>query len=143
MHQPATHIALNAASKRGAGTVYRYIYNAIFSNIPWGPRPGVAHSSEVPLVWGNLPPGSTADEVALSQYIQTAWANFAKTLDPGTGWVKVTDAGNDQLALNALTVAAAKVGKPAIKPLMGNYGGAGRCYPVLDAVYGALSAIRW
>jgi carboxylesterase type B len=37
------------------------------------------HSSEIPLVFGTYPTaGAMSQEIALSKYMQTAWANFAK-----------------------------------------------------------------
>jgi carboxylesterase type B len=77
---------------------WRYYYNASIPNI--NPSAALAaldlptlnlgafHSSEIALVFGTYPPqAATAQEVALSKYMQTAWANFAK--DPagkGPGW---------------------------------------------------------
>jgi carboxylesterase type B len=93
---PAALVA-NGSALAGFPT-WRYYYNASIPNI--NPTAALAalglptlnleayHSSEIPLVFGNYPSaGATAQEVALSKYMQTAWANFAK--DPageGPGW---------------------------------------------------------
>ena len=76
---------------------WRYYFNASFPNI--NPNAAVAalglpglnleayHSSEIPLVFGTYPTdGATAQEVALSKFMQTAWANFAKDPMTGPGW---------------------------------------------------------
>ena len=93
---PAALVA-NESALAGFPT-WRYYYNASIPNI--NPTAALAalglptlnleafHSSEIALVFGTYPTtGETAQEVALSKYMQTAWANFAK--DPsgkGPGW---------------------------------------------------------
>jgi carboxylesterase type B len=145
-YQPATHVALNAAAK-GNTLVYRYLYNATFDNLIWSYPPGVAHATEVPLVFGNLPPGSTPAQYALSNLMQTSWANFAKELNPGTGWVSILNsdgkANNEQDALNVLSVEAATRRQPVVERLMGNWGGAGRCYSLIDMTMGAVNLLPW
>lgn len=85
--------------------VWRYYYNATFPNIsPLSGELGVYHSSEISLVWGTYPGGpvfatpasaqgllpqnlpATAQQAALSQYMNAAWANFAKDPHAGPGW---------------------------------------------------------
>ena len=67
--------------------VWRYYFNATFPNTQLFPDAGVYHSSEIPLVFGTYPTaGATAQEVALSRYMQTAWARFAKDPTGGPGW---------------------------------------------------------
>jgi len=93
---PAALVA-NESALAGFPT-WRYYYNASIPNInpnaalaalglP-GLNLGAFHNSEIALVFGTYPSeGATAQEVALSKYMQTAWANFAK--DPagkGPGW---------------------------------------------------------
>jgi len=76
---------------------WRYYFNASFPNI--NPNAALAavgapglnleafHSSEIPLVFGTYPPeDATAQEVALSKFMQTAWARFAKDPTTGPGW---------------------------------------------------------
>jgi len=76
--------------------------------------------------------------------MQTSWANFAKALDPGPGLTKlVTRGGNNQVALNVLNVEAGRVGKPVLRNLMGEWGGAGRCYSVVDGVLGFVNMLPW
>ncbi|KAL9625262.1 MAG: hypothetical protein Q9160_000664 [Pyrenula sp. 1 TL-2023] len=90
---PAALVA--KTSQSAAIPTFRYYYNATFANLQT--LPGVDlqafHSSEIPLVFGNLPPNSTADEIALSGYMQTAWADFAKDPAAGPGWTQVDAAG--------------------------------------------------
>lgn len=71
---------------------WRYYYNATFKNTnPAYPMPlGVTHSFEIPLVFGTYNASTaTAQEVTLSKYMQTAWANFAKDPTAGPGWTAV------------------------------------------------------
>jgi len=69
---------------------WRYYYNASIANLQ--PVPQIAnfaafHSSEIGLVFGNLPTlGITAQEVALSQFMKGAWAQFARNPALGPGW---------------------------------------------------------
>ena len=71
--------------------MWRYNFNASFPNTQDFPDAGAYHSVEIPEVFGtylgNDPYGDlTADQVALSKYMQTAWANFAKNPSGGPGW---------------------------------------------------------
>ncbi|KAK7903774.1 hypothetical protein LTR67_001794 [Exophiala xenobiotica] len=66
---------------------WRYYFNATFANTQIFQGAGVYHSSEIPLVWGTYPRvNATAEEKALSQYMQTAWATFAQNPHAGPGW---------------------------------------------------------
>jgi acetylcholinesterase len=127
--------------------VYRYFYNASFTNLNWSSLPGVSHASEMPMVFGTLPTNSTVDQISLSQLMQASWANFAKTLDPGPGWVRLsTGSGkqnNDQRALNVLNIQAGRQQQPVIESTMASWGGAGRCYPWLEVIYGAVGWLHW
>ncbi|MCJ1394787.1 hypothetical protein MMC18_007667 [Xylographa bjoerkii] len=85
---PASAIA-NLAAASGHD-VWRYYFNATFPNTQVFPDAGVYHSSEIQLVFGTYPPvGATAQQVALSEYMQTAWADFAKNPTRGPGWPKL------------------------------------------------------
>lgn len=71
---------------------WRYYYNASFANI--NPTPqyplGVYHSSEIALVFGTYNVSTaTPQEIALSAYMQKAWADFAKNPEAGPGWDSV------------------------------------------------------
>lgn len=91
--QPA---ALTASVSASIVPTFRYYYNASFTNLePLLPATDLQayHSSEIPLVFGNLPANSTADEIALSQYMQTAWASFAKDPSAGPGWTPYSAGG--------------------------------------------------
>ncbi|GAM86514.1 hypothetical protein ANO11243_045280 [Dothideomycetidae sp. 11243] len=70
---------------------WRYNYNVSFPNTRTFPDPGCYHSSEIPEVFGTYPGNDqfgklTTNEVKLSQFMQTAWANFAKNPSGGPGW---------------------------------------------------------
>ncbi|KAF2490675.1 alpha/beta-hydrolase [Lophium mytilinum] len=76
--------------------VWRYYFNASYpanyGNVPGFTNRGVYHTTEIPLVFGTYPSsGATAQEIALSSYLQTAWATFAKnpTGGPDPAWPKV------------------------------------------------------
>jgi len=92
---PAQSIA-DLATKDGYN-VWRYYFNASFPNFqPFGPDSGVFHSSEIPEVFGTyLTANATAQQIALSKYMQTAWADFAKDPAAGPGWSKVGNGTND------------------------------------------------
>ncbi|KAJ9603768.1 hypothetical protein H2200_011954 [Cladophialophora chaetospira] len=67
---------------------WRYFYNASFANLNFGSVDlGVYHSSEIVSVFGTYPKvGTTRHQVRLSQYMQSAWATFAKNPAKGPGW---------------------------------------------------------
>ena len=78
--------------------VWRYFFNASFPNQQLFPDAGVFHSSEIALVFGtyddvlvDVPP--TTQEMALSSYMQTAWADFAKHPYKGPGWPQLDAKG--------------------------------------------------
>lgn len=94
---PASELA-NLAASSGQYDVWRYYFNASFPNTQIFPQAGVYHSSEIPEVFGTYPAaGATDQEVALSQAMQTAWANFAKNPTQGPGWPKVGSNGGVEL----------------------------------------------
>jgi len=67
--------------------VWRYYYDASFPNASPFPDSGVYHASEIVEVFGTYTrANATAQQVALSAYMQTAWANFAKNPSVGPGW---------------------------------------------------------
>jgi len=85
---PAAQVANSSASQAGVLT-WRYFFNATFPNTQLIPGIGVYHSSEISIVFGTYPrPNATAGEMALSQIMQGAWADFAKNPDAGPGWAK-------------------------------------------------------
>ncbi|KAJ4502550.1 hypothetical protein HRR83_009263 [Exophiala dermatitidis] len=85
-----------ANDSRTAGfPTWRYYFNATFENTQLFPGSGVYHSSEITLVFGTYPRvNATADEAALSQYMQTSWATFARNPAGGPGWAKVPNVAN-------------------------------------------------
>jgi carboxylesterase type B len=89
---PAARVA-NASLAAGIPT-WRYYFNATFTNTQALPDLGVYHSSEIPLVFGTYPAtGATAEEMRLSDYMQTAWAAFAKNPMGGPSWKELPDVG--------------------------------------------------
>ena len=94
---PAAQVA-NLAVSSGKYDVWRYYFNATFPNTQTFPNAEVYHSSEIPLVFGTYPAaGATDQEMALSQSMQTAWANFAKDPSTGPGWPKIGSNGGVEL----------------------------------------------
>ncbi|KAF7876484.1 hypothetical protein EAF04_001574 [Stromatinia cepivora] len=92
-------IVANSSSAAGYPTC-RYYYNATFANIQPFPGLGAYHSSEIPLVFGNLPANSTPAEISLSALMQKSWADFAKNPQVGTGWKKLNiNAGDNNVAV--------------------------------------------
>ncbi len=79
-------ITANDSNAAGIPT-WRYYFNATFSNTQLFPGSGVYHYSEVPIVFGTYPgANATAEEGNLSNFIQTAWATFAKNPMGGPSW---------------------------------------------------------
>ncbi|EQB57213.1 carboxylesterase [Colletotrichum gloeosporioides Cg-14] len=67
---------------------WRYLFNSTsFPPTPGGILSRPVHGSEISFVFGNLPPPpATPDQAAaLSKFMQTAWANFAKNPASGPG----------------------------------------------------------
>jgi carboxylesterase type B len=93
MQCPSAQIA-SLATDHGY-EVWRYFYNASFANEAPFPAAGAYHSSEIPQVFGTYPrDGSSNDQAKLSEYMQTAWAQFAKDPTHGPGWVGYGKKGN-------------------------------------------------
>lgn len=80
-----------ANATAGAGIpAWRYYFNASFANTQRYAGLGVYHSSEIPIVFGTYPKeNATAQEVALSRAMQSAWARFAKNPMGGPGWNQI------------------------------------------------------
>jgi len=89
----ATRNASLAGPAARASPVYTYRFDHVMSFSPaaWGPNEAycfneVCHGEELAFVFGNQDPALgvsfTADEVALSESIQTYWSNFAKSGNP-------------------------------------------------------------
>jgi cholinesterase len=80
---PAANRA-NVSVSAGLPT-WRYRYFGSFENLrlTTEPNSGAYHASEVPVLFGDLPPDSTEDEIAVGNYMRGAWASFAK--DPNMG----------------------------------------------------------
>lgn len=102
----------NATAAIGVPT-WRYYFNASFTNTQAYPDLGVYHSSEIPLVFRTYQkPGTTTQESALSQYMQTAWARFAKNPIGGPGWNRVGSGVSGDVLVGANST--------AISGLLGN-----------------------
>ncbi|GFF71280.1 hypothetical protein CNMCM6936_003972 [Aspergillus lentulus] len=79
--------------------VWRYRYSASLNNTGTFPGEGAVHASEVPIVFGTYATeNATNQEVALSKYMQHAWASFAKNPDGGPGWPQIGTNGSLELA---------------------------------------------
>jgi carboxylesterase type B len=90
---PAAIVA-NSSCTLAKLPTWRYLFNATFPNTQLLPGIGVYHSSEIPIVFGTYPQGNAnQEEVKLSQYMQTAWANFAKDPSGGPGWANWPEVG--------------------------------------------------
>ncbi|KAF9870449.1 cholinesterase [Colletotrichum karsti] len=67
---------------------WRYLFNSSsFPPTPGGVLSRPVHGSEIGFVYGNLPPPPASPDAALglSKFMQTAWANFAKSPANGPG----------------------------------------------------------
>ncbi|CAG8952995.1 hypothetical protein HYFRA_00003185 [Hymenoscyphus fraxineus] len=96
--------ALHAQNTIDAGSsVYRYYFNTTFPNNSGkkaGFELGVYHSSEIPLMFGTYDrQGATDQQIALSRFMQKAWADFAKDPELGPGWPKLGSSGQDLAVL--------------------------------------------
>jgi carboxylesterase 2 len=83
--------------------VWRYYYDAVFPDLSAFPNAGAFHTSEIPQVFGTYPlsnqfGNATPQQEALSQYMQTTWANFAKNPSAGPGWPRLGSTFGDSLA---------------------------------------------
>lgn len=83
---------------------WRFHLKAYFPNSQLlNPNGRAYHGTQVPLVRGTYNPvGATTQEVALSKYMQKAWADFAKDPYAGPGWSMIgTNGGVDLGVLGA------------------------------------------
>lgn len=86
--------SLASYAKRHGYNVWRYHYSFVSPSLALFPNSGAFHTSEIPFVWGSFPGYKdiitpTQQEVALSKFMQTVWANFAKKPMDGPGWPQV------------------------------------------------------
>ncbi|KAI9368530.1 Carboxylesterase [Aspergillus egyptiacus] len=73
---------------------WRYIFNASFPNHEIFPGSGAFHSSEIGLVFGTYQrEGATPFQEELSDFMEKAWADFAKDPASGPGWDAVPEVG--------------------------------------------------
>lgn len=99
---------------------WRYRYEGIFSNLAVFPGAQATHTLEIPLVWGTYPLDNvlgpaTATEIALSRYMQTQWANFAKNPSAGPAWPKIgTNLGVELGVLGNTGAPTGEVTKPLL-----------------------------
>lgn len=85
--QCPTALLTRQIQEAGSSPVWRYIYNATFTNIVVAPNVGAFHSSELPMVFSTYnQPTATAQQYALSEYMRGSWARFAKAPMMGPGW---------------------------------------------------------
>lgn len=92
---------MTEASAQEKIPTWRYYFNATILNLqPEGyPTLGAFHGAELDIVWGTYPVVNATDqEVALSAFMQTAWATFAKDPKSGPGWKASDGTSGDELA---------------------------------------------
>ncbi|CAF1552733.1 unnamed protein product [Adineta steineri] len=99
---PPPKIAVaNDAAKSTGQPIWRYVYNAYFPNQQ--PLPGLRayHSSEIFEIFGTYNQhGATQQQIQLSNFMQTAWANFAKNPSGGPGWNSISSGTLGELGAN-------------------------------------------
>ncbi|KAH7396267.1 Alpha/Beta hydrolase protein, partial [Pyrenochaeta sp. MPI-SDFR-AT-0127] len=79
----------NATASIGIPT-WRYYFNASFTNTQGFSGLGAYHASEIPLVFRTYrAANTTTQEFALAQFMQGAWARFAKNPLAGPGWNEI------------------------------------------------------
>ncbi|CAF0916223.1 unnamed protein product [Rotaria sordida] len=97
---PISAVANDAARSTGQ-PIWRYVYNAYFPNQQ--PIPGLRayHSSEIFEIFGTYSQhGATQQQIQLSNFMQTAWANFAKNPSGGPGWNTISSGTLGELGAN-------------------------------------------
>jgi len=104
--------------------IWRYQYDATFPNLQLFPNAGAYHTAEIPSVWGTYPTtnefGSvTPTQIALSSYMQGAWAGFAKNPSNGPGWPRLGSALG--VELGALGSDEAPSGEKTVPLLQADY----------------------
>jgi carboxylesterase type B len=80
---------------------WRYYFNATIPNMqPEGyPTLGAFHGAELDMIWGTYPTVNATDQqIALSAFMQTAWATFAKDPNGGPGWKASDGTSGDEVA---------------------------------------------
>ncbi len=79
--------------------IWRYYYRGVYPDLQLFPDAGAYHASDIAQVWGTYPSLntialSTVEQAAVSRYMQTTWANFAKDPTAGPGWPQWPKVGN-------------------------------------------------
>lgn len=94
-------LALLGQSNIEAGyKTWRFCLKAYFPNTELIPNGRAYHGTQVPLVRGSYPAeGATPQEIALSKYMQGAWADFSKNPKRGPGWESLGLAGGADLGV--------------------------------------------
>lgn len=91
----------NATAAIGIPT-WRYYFNASFSNTQVYPGLGVFHASEIPIIFRTYPgTNTTTQQHALAQFMQGAWARFARNPYAGPGWNAVGTGAEGAVLLGA------------------------------------------
>lgn len=122
-----TQSVASAIKLAGRQKIWRYRYDATFPNLQLFPNAGAYHTAEIPSVWGTYPTtnqfGSvTPTQIALSSYMQGAWAGFAKDPSNGPGWPRLGSAlgvelgilGGDQAPSGEKTVPLLRADYPCV-----------------------------
>ncbi|QIW96262.1 hypothetical protein AMS68_001780 [Peltaster fructicola] len=93
--------------RKNGAPVWRYRYDGAFPDVSIYPNVGAYHSSEIFEVFGTYPVknqfGSvTPDQISLANYMQGAWASFAKDPSKGPGWNQYGKNFNDLAILGGV-----------------------------------------
>ncbi|KAJ6785455.1 hypothetical protein PWT90_01165 [Aphanocladium album] len=86
--------SLASYAKRHGYNVWRYYFSFEPQSLVLFADSGAYHAAEIPFVFGSFPlytnvAAATKTEMALSDYMQTTWANFAKDPSAGPGWPQI------------------------------------------------------
>ncbi|RAR00095.1 alpha beta-hydrolase [Stemphylium lycopersici] len=91
----------NATASLGIPT-WRYYFNASFTNTQAYPQLGAYHASEIPLLFATYPPANTtAQQYALTAFMQSTWARFARNPHLGPGWNAVGTGAEGRVLVGA------------------------------------------
>lgn len=85
-------------------TTYRYRFDASFPTTTIFPNAGAYHGSDNYEVFGTYPLSNelgtaTEQQIQLSGFMQSVWANFSKNADAGVGWPRIGSAFGMELGV--------------------------------------------
>jgi acetylcholinesterase/cholinesterase len=121
-HCPIRHISLRMANRSRANYVYHFNHVLTFGDKFWDPSApicvgNVCHGEELALVFdpnlARINATYSTDEQALARSMQTYWANFAKTGNPGAGWPAMESKEEEAMVLETPKSVVVKSGYAA------------------------------